>query len=90
MSCNMEGHVLGYAGFFDEGTEPNIGIVDLIRKFVENPAFGQVAFPFRKPLQGIVGERDGDAFPGFLHGGFYLGIAVLADGYLFPCEFADI
>ena len=27
---------------------------------------------------------------GFLHRGFYLGIAVLADGYLFPCEFADI
>lgn len=90
MSCDVEGHVLGYAGFFDEGTEPDIGIVDLIREFVENPAFGQVAFAFRKSLQGIVGERDGDAFPCFLHGGFYLGIAVLADGYLFPCEFADI
>ena len=43
-----------------------------------------------EPLQSIVGERNGDAFPGFLHRGFYLSIAVLADGYLFPCEFADI
>ena len=78
MSGDMEGHVFGYAGFFDEGTEPDIGIVDLVWEFVENSAFWQVTFPFRKPLQGIVGERDGDAFPGFLHGGFYLGIAVLS------------
>ena len=76
----MKGHMLGYAGFFNESTEPDIGIVDLVWEFVEDAAFGQVAFPFREPLQGIVGERDGDAFPGFLHGGFYLGIAVLAGG----------
>ena len=86
----MEGHMLGYAGFFDESPEADIGIVDLVGQFVEDAAFGQAAFPFREPLQSIVGERDGDTFPGFLHRGFYLGIAVLADGYLFPCEFADI
>ena len=87
---NVKGHVLGYAGFFDEGAETDIGIVDLIGQFVEDAVFGQVTFPFREPFQGIVRERDGDAFPGFLHGGFYLGIAILADCYLFPGEFADI
>ena len=50
----MEGHMLGYAGFFDESPEADIGIVDLVGQFVEDAVFGQAAFPFREPLQSIV------------------------------------
>ena len=37
--------------------------VGVVGQFVEDAAFGQAAFPFREPLQGMVGERDSDVFP---------------------------